>query len=95
MLGSKAVDTLIEPNHRLGEVPKDGVVDKGSYQKLVEKLIYLAHTRSDIAFCSECGHLIHAQSQEDLSKSSIWDLALLKGDPRKRYIIQKRRSNVS
>lgn len=26
------------------------MVDKGFYQRLVEKLIYLSHTRSDIAF---------------------------------------------
>jgi len=49
MLECKAVDTPIEPNHKLGEVLEDGVVDKGSYQRLVGKLIYLAHTQPDIA----------------------------------------------
>ena len=40
----------MDSNKKLGEV-SDGVpVDKGRYQCLVGKLIYLSHTRHDIAF---------------------------------------------
>ena len=35
MLGCKAIDTPIEPNHKLGEILEDSVVDKGCYQRLV------------------------------------------------------------
>ncbi|XP_043714467.1 uncharacterized mitochondrial protein AtMg00810-like [Telopea speciosissima] len=49
MLGCKPADNPVEPNSPLRY--KDGEpVDKGSYQRLVGKLIYLFHTRPDIAF---------------------------------------------
>ena len=49
LLGCHPSDTPIEANTRLRE--KDGdPVDKGRYQRLVGKLIYLSHTRPDIAF---------------------------------------------
>ncbi|XP_048139417.1 uncharacterized mitochondrial protein AtMg00810-like [Rhodamnia argentea] len=49
LLGCHPFDTPIEANTRLQE--KDGdPVDKGCYQRLVGKLIYLSHTRPDIAF---------------------------------------------
>jgi hypothetical protein len=50
MLGCKLVETPIEQNHRLGEFPEEVAVDKGSYQRLVWRLIYLSHTRPDIAY---------------------------------------------
>ena len=50
LLGCKAAKTSIETNHKLGEVPEDNEVDKGSYQRLVGRLIYLSHTRPDIAY---------------------------------------------
>ena len=49
-LGCKSVETTIEQNHRLCEATEDTVVDRESYQKLVGKLIYLFHTRPDIAY---------------------------------------------
>lgn len=50
MLGCKPIDTLIEPNHKLGEASDDTPMDWGRYQRLVGKLIYLLHTRPDIAY---------------------------------------------
>lgn len=49
MLGCRPADTLIESSVKLG---LDGgkEVDRGQYQRLVGKLIYLSHTRPDIAF---------------------------------------------
>ncbi|XP_024019489.1 uncharacterized protein LOC112091033 [Morus notabilis] len=50
MSGCKPSDTPIETNAKLGDV-KDGVpVGTGRYQRLVGRLIYLSHTRPDIAF---------------------------------------------
>ena len=40
----------MEPNLRLGYSDKKVSVDTTRYQRLVGKLIYLSHTRPDIAF---------------------------------------------
>ena len=49
-IGCKPADSPIEPNHRLSEAHENATVDKGAYQRLVGKLIYLSHTRPDIAY---------------------------------------------
>ena len=60
MLGSKACDTPMEANQKLGD-DTDGAVDRGRYQRLVGKLIYLSHTRPDIAFAvSVVSQFMHA-----------------------------------
>jgi hypothetical protein len=49
MLWCRPVNTLIDPNYKLsGGI--DDQVEKGQYQRLVGKLIYLAHTRLDITY---------------------------------------------
>ncbi|KAJ9547057.1 hypothetical protein OSB04_019600 [Centaurea solstitialis] len=50
MTTSKPIGTPIEQNHKLSEALGDKPVDKGMYQRLVGRLIYLAHTRPDIAY---------------------------------------------
>ncbi|KAI0518741.1 hypothetical protein KFK09_006177 [Dendrobium nobile] len=49
-LACKLAPAPVEPNLKLGEAKEDPDVDKGAYQRLVGKLIYLSHTRPDIAF---------------------------------------------
>ena len=49
-LACKPASTPIDPNHKLGEASEDPTMDREVYQRLVEKLIYLAHTRPDIAY---------------------------------------------
>ena len=44
------MESPIEQNHKLCEAVEDAVVDRESYQRLVGKLIYLSHTRPDIAY---------------------------------------------
>ena len=60
----KPVSTPMDPNHKLGEAKEKPMVDKRMYQRLVVRLIYLAHTRPDIAYSvsllGECDQLIHA-----------------------------------
>ncbi|GMQ07330.1 hypothetical protein CsSME_00051556 [Camellia sinensis var. sinensis] len=48
MLGCKVCDTPLEPTQKLGDDEGRAAVDKGSYQRLVGKLIYLSHSRPDI-----------------------------------------------
>jgi len=50
MIGCKPVETPMDPNTKLGAQTNGGAIDKGRYQRLVGKLIYLAHTRPDIGF---------------------------------------------
>jgi hypothetical protein len=50
MLECKPVDTPIAQNHRLGEDLDQAPTEKGRYQRLVGKLIYLSHTCPDIAY---------------------------------------------
>ena len=49
-LGCKLVDMPIEFNHGLCDASDDPMVDRGSYQRLVGRLIYLTHMRLDITF---------------------------------------------
>ncbi|RVW47923.1 Retrovirus-related Pol polyprotein from transposon RE1 [Vitis vinifera] len=61
-LGCKPAKTPIKPNIKLLPSKDDEVEDKEQYQRLVGRLIYLSHTRPDIAFAismeaSSCMHL--------------------------------------
>ena len=50
MLGCKPTGTPINQNHQLGAITEGILVEKGRYQKLVGRLIYLSHTRPNIAY---------------------------------------------
>ena len=50
MLGCRPAETPMDTTVKLGEKDGSAPVDKGRYQRLVGKLIYLSHTRPDISF---------------------------------------------
>ena len=50
LLDCKPAETPIVQNHGLGLCLDQSPADKGRYQRLVGKLIYLSHTRLDIAY---------------------------------------------
>ncbi|RVW52356.1 Retrovirus-related Pol polyprotein from transposon RE2 [Vitis vinifera] len=50
MLGCKPAETPMDTTVKLEESDGSAPVDKGRYQRLVRKLIYLSHTRPDIGF---------------------------------------------
>lgn len=50
MLDAKPADTPIVQNHKLEFTPGGPTTDRERYQRLVGKLIYLSHTRPDIAY---------------------------------------------
>ncbi|GKG08198.1 ribonuclease H-like domain-containing protein, partial [Tanacetum coccineum] len=57
LLGCKPVSTPMEPNSVLPFIPTkdDPLLDNiTGYQKLLGKLIYLIHTRPDIAYSVHC-----------------------------------------
>jgi Reverse transcriptase (RNA-dependent DNA polymerase) len=49
MLECRPTNTPIDPNHRLKRGVSDQV-DRERYQRLMGRLIYLSHTRSDISY---------------------------------------------
>ena len=49
-LGCKPADTPMDPNKKPNRNEDSNPVDKERYQRLVGKLIYLSHTRPDIAY---------------------------------------------
>lgn len=61
MLGCRPIDIPIEPNQKLGEDTNGVPVNKERYQRLVGRLIYLSHTRPDIAYSvSVVSQFMHA-----------------------------------
>lgn len=50
MLNCKPIDTPMDPNVKLVTRGNETATDRGKYQRLVGKLIYLSHTRPDIGF---------------------------------------------
>ncbi|XP_062118700.1 uncharacterized mitochondrial protein AtMg00810-like [Humulus lupulus] len=50
MSGCKLVATLIESKGKYKKVTKENIIDKGMYQRLVGKMMYLSQTRLDIVF---------------------------------------------
>lgn len=67
MSGCKPSNTPLEANTKLGETKDDILVDKKIYQRLVERLIYLSHTRSDITFSvSLVSQFMHSPYEEIL-----------------------------
>ena len=68
MSGCKTSDTLMDPNLKLGETCEGVPVEKGQYQRPVGKLIYLSHTRPDIAFAvNVVSQFMHSSYEEHLA----------------------------
>ena len=81
LMGCKPVETPMDPNNKLSRCLEDEPVDKGRYQRLVGKLIYLAHTRPDIAFAVSCvSQFMHSPSAKHM-EAVIRILKYLKGTP--------------
>ncbi|CAL5338710.1 unnamed protein product [Camellia sinensis] len=81
MLGCKPSDTPVEAGKRTADVGKP--VDREKYQKLVGKLIYLSHTRPDIAFAVSVVSQ-HMQSPKEAHQEAVFKiLRYLKGSPGK------------
>ncbi|EOY17116.1 Cysteine-rich RLK (RECEPTOR-like protein kinase) 8 [Theobroma cacao] len=73
MLGCKPAETPIVMNMKLGRTRSGILVDKGRYQRLVGRLIYLSHTRPDIAFASTPGKGLFFKKNELRSVEAFTD----------------------
>jgi hypothetical protein len=89
MLECRPADTPIVQNHRLGEYPNQVPTDKGRYQRLVGKLIYLSHTRPDIAYAvSVVSQFMHNPSKSHM-EAVTRILQYLKSSPGKGLMFSK------
>ena len=50
MIGCRLVETPMDPNTKLEAQTEGATIDRGMYQHLVGKSIYLTHSRPDISF---------------------------------------------
>lgn len=94
MLGCKLVDTPMDPSLNLSEQTSGSPVDKGRYQRLVGKLIYLSYTTKDIAFPISCvSYFMHALTEDHL-EAVYRILRYLKGTPGNCLFFSKNESRV-
>lgn len=81
MLECQPIDTPIEVNHGLTLLSDQVPANKERYQKLVGKLIYLSHTRPDIAYAvSVVSRFMHSPSESHM-KAVFRILRYLKSAP--------------
>ena len=89
MIGCKPASTPMEHNLKFALGQEAAPVERGSYQKLVGKLIYLAHTRPDISFpVSIVSQHMHNPNEEHM-EAVMRILRYLKGTPGVGLLIQK------
>ena len=71
MSACKPADTPIDPNLKLGNIKEGVPVNTQQYQRLVGRLIYLSHTRPDIAFAvSMISQFMHCPFEEHLEAAN-------------------------
>lgn len=88
-LGSKPAGIPIEFKHKLGDNLEDPMVNKSSYQSLEEKLIYLFHTRPNIASAvSVISQFMH-NPKEPYLRAIYKIIQYLKSTPRKGILFKK------
>ncbi|BBH02590.1 HXXXD-type acyl-transferase family protein [Prunus dulcis] len=89
MLGCKPIDTPIEMNHKLCEDMDQEPTNKEQYQRLVGRLIYLVHTRPDIAYVvSVVSQFMHSPNVSHRNAVD-WILRYLKSTSEKGLMFSK------
>lgn len=81
MSGFRPSDTPMDPSQKLDGASKGAPVDKGRYQRLVGKLIYLSHTKPDIAFAVSVVSQYMQSPYEDHMEAIYRILRYLKNSP--------------
>ncbi|XP_016199060.1 uncharacterized protein LOC107640025 [Arachis ipaensis] len=77
----KPADTPMQVNHGLRLEEDSKLADKEQYQRLVGKLIYLSHTRPDIAYAVGVVSQFMHQPQENHMEAVMRIVRYLKGTP--------------
>jgi len=85
----KPASTPIDPNLKLGNTEEDTVVDKEMYQRLVGRLIYLSHTRPDVAFAVSLVSQFMHQLKEIHLQAALRIVQYLKGTPGRGILFER------
>ena len=88
----RPASTPIDPNIKLGSAEEDIAVDKEMYQRLVGRLIYLSHTRPDIAFVVSLISQFMHQPKEAHLQAALRIVQYLKGTPGKGILFTRNKS---
>ncbi|XP_072060390.1 secreted RxLR effector protein 161-like [Arachis hypogaea] len=89
MVDCKPIDTPMLVNHKLKIVEGVTLTAKKRYQRLVGKLIYLSHTRPDIAYAVGIVSQFMHKPQEDHMEAAMRIVRYLKGAPGSGIIFKK------
>jgi len=89
MVDCKPADTPMQVNHNLKFEEGANLADKERYQQLVGQLIYLSHTRPDIAYAVGVISQFMHQPQEDHMEAAKRIVRYLKGTPGSGIMFQK------
>jgi hypothetical protein len=91
MTACKPVSTPLAEGMKLGIDRTQGSIDKGRYQRLVGKLMYLGHTRPNLAHAlSVISQYMHNPGEQHMS-AIMRILSYLKGSPGKGVLFRKNR----
>ena len=78
MSGCQPVNTPIEEGLKLCVEPNQYQPIKGRYQRLVGRLMYLAHTRPDFAYAfSVVSQYMHNLRKQHMCETKIWLILIL------------------
>uniref|UniRef100_A0A803MPM2 Uncharacterized protein n=1 Tax=Chenopodium quinoa TaxID=63459 RepID=A0A803MPM2_CHEQI len=89
MLDCKPIDTPMMMNHGLQTIEGEKLVDQTQYERLVGKLIYLSHTRPDLAYAvGVVSRFMHKPQSQHL-EAVYRILRYLKGTPRRGVMFEK------
>ena len=89
MLEYKPADTPMDYTCKLGNLENSASIDKGRYQRLVGKLIYLSHTHLDIGFSMSMVSQFMNNPTEEHKTTVNKILRYLKMTPRKGLFFKK------
>ncbi|XP_072054159.1 uncharacterized mitochondrial protein AtMg00810-like [Arachis hypogaea] len=89
MVDYKPIDMPMQVNYKLKIVEGATLTDKERYQRLVGKLIYLSHTRPDIAYAVGIVSQFMHKPQEDHMEAAMRIVRYLKGAPGNGTILKR------
>lgn len=89
MLGCKPADTPMDSSKKFGTESESVPVDRGRYQRLVGRLIYLSHTRPDIGFAVSLVSQFMNNPREEHMEAVYRILRYLKLTPGKGLMFRK------